>query len=82
MSGGSRGVLIMHMSATPPFDPALARSAADGHDAMVEWISTAQAWAVDVCLDAGLELLARSGAVFLGGDVGPFQPYLPSGAYL
>ena len=61
---------------------ALARSAADGHDAMVEWISAAQAWAVDVCLDAGLELLARSGAVFLGGDLGPFRPYLPSGAYL
>jgi hypothetical protein len=34
------------------------------------------------CLEAGLELRMDLGAVFLGGDVGPFVPYLPSGAYL
>jgi hypothetical protein len=35
-----------------------------------------------VCLEARLELLADEGCVFTGGDVGPFSPYLPSGAYL
>ena len=29
-----------------------------------------------------LDLLADCGCVFTGGDVGPFAPYLPSGAYL
>ena len=61
---------------------ALARAAAEGVPALVEWISAAQGWAVGVCLDAGLELDPHSGGVFLGGDVGPFAPYLPSGAYL
>ena len=57
--------------------------AAAGHrDAAVEWITGAQGWAVAPCLDAGLELRSEMGAVFLGGDVGPFSPYLPSGAYL
>ena len=32
-------------------------------------------------LDAGLAL-KPGGAVFVRGDVGPFAPYLPSGAYL
>jgi hypothetical protein len=35
-----------------------------------------------VCLDARLELRADAGCVFLGGDVGPFHPYLPTGSYL
>lgn len=47
----------------------------------VSWITSAQGWAVDVVLEAGLELKMH-GAVFLRGDVGPFRPYLPSGAYL
>jgi GNAT superfamily N-acetyltransferase len=47
----------------------------------VEWITTAQQWAVPVVLDAGLAL-KPGGAVFVRGDVGPFTPYLPSGAYL
>ena len=34
------------------------------------------------CLEAGLELRTDAGAVFVGGDVGPFTPYLPSGAFL
>jgi GNAT superfamily N-acetyltransferase len=51
-------------------------------EAAVEWITSAQGWAVKPCLDAGLELRADLGAVFLAGDVGPFSPYLPSGAYL
>jgi GNAT superfamily N-acetyltransferase len=48
----------------------------------VEWITSLQGWAVAPCLEAGLELRMDIGAVFLGGDVGPFAPYLPSGAYL
>jgi GNAT superfamily N-acetyltransferase len=57
-------------------------AAADGRDASVEWITSAQGWAIAPCLDAGLELRADGGAVFLAGDVGPFAPYLPSGAFL
>jgi GNAT superfamily N-acetyltransferase len=60
----------------------LARSGRAGHYAVVEWITSAQNWAVDVCLEAGLTLETGAGAVFLGGDVGPFRPYLPGGAYL
>jgi predicted N-acetyltransferase YhbS len=57
-------------------------ASADGRETVVEWITSAQPWAVEPCLDAGLELRSEGGAVFLGGDVGPFAPYLPSGAYL
>jgi GNAT superfamily N-acetyltransferase len=53
-----------------------------GREASVEWMTAAQNWAIRTCLDAGLELKTDIGAVFLGGDVGPFAPYLPSGAYL
>jgi GNAT superfamily N-acetyltransferase len=47
----------------------------------VAWLTGAQQWAIDVVVAAGLELRA-GGAVFLRGDVGPFHPYLPGGAYL
>jgi GNAT superfamily N-acetyltransferase len=56
--------------------------AAGDREAAVEWITSAQGWAIAPCLDAGLELRSDMGAVFLAGDVGPFSPYLPSGAYL
>jgi GNAT superfamily N-acetyltransferase len=59
---------------------AFARAA--GRDTLVEFMCARQRWAIDVCLEAGLELTTDSGAVFLGGDVGPFSPYLPSGAFL
>jgi GNAT superfamily N-acetyltransferase len=52
-----------------------------GGRAQVSWLTGAQRWAVDVAIDAGLEL-ELWGAVFVRGDVGPFAPYLPSGAYL
>ena len=58
----------------------LARAPA-GRSAAVPWLTGDQAWAVDVALDAGLELRLE-GALFLSGDTGPFTPYLPSGAYL
>jgi GNAT superfamily N-acetyltransferase len=47
----------------------------------VEFLTSAQQWAFATCLDAGLDLHPW-GAVFLGGEVGPFAPYLPNGAYL
>jgi GNAT superfamily N-acetyltransferase len=61
---------------------ALARIAAEGRQAYVSWLTSAQGWALDVCLDAGLQLDANAGCVFLAGDVGPFHPYLPTGSYL
>ena len=54
---------------------------ADG-EITVEWLGERQRWALDVCLDAGLELRGGSGAVFADGEIGPFRPYLPSGAFL
>jgi GNAT superfamily N-acetyltransferase len=57
-------------------------AAAGAREASVEWITSAQSWAVAPCLEAGLELRMDLGAVFLAGDVGPFVPSLPSGAYL
>jgi GNAT superfamily N-acetyltransferase len=52
-----------------------------GEDVGVEWITARQHWAMGPVLDARLPL-AVDGAVFVRGDVGPFRPYLPSGAYL
>lgn len=50
-------------------------------DLRVKWITAAQQWAVEVCLDAGLAL-APAGPVCVRGDVGPLRPYLMSGAWL
>jgi GNAT superfamily N-acetyltransferase len=58
---------------------ALARS--EGEPS-VDWLSERQAWAIPVCLDAGLRLQSGTGAVWTSGEVGPFTPYLPSGAFL
>jgi hypothetical protein len=52
-----------------------------GEEVGVEWITALQQWAIGPVLDARLPL-AEDGAVFVRGDVGPFRPYLPSGAYL
>lgn len=52
-----------------------------GDDIGVEWITSLQDWAIAPVLDAGLSLVI-DGALFVRGDVGPFRPYLPSGAYL
>jgi GNAT superfamily N-acetyltransferase len=48
----------------------------------VNYMTAAQQWAIDVCIAARLDLQVATGAVFLGGDVGPFSPYIPSGAFL
>lgn len=55
---------------------------ADGRAVGVGWISARQQWALQECVAARLELRADAGVLFAGGDVGPFHPYLPSGAYL
>lgn len=52
-----------------------------GEECSVEWITARQAWAIAPVLEAGLRLRPE-GAVFVRGDVGPFRPYLPNGAYL
>ena len=61
---------------------ALARIGERGESAHVEFLTVRQQWAIDVCVEARLDLQADCGCVFTGGDVGPFSPYLPSGAYL
>jgi GNAT superfamily N-acetyltransferase len=66
----ARDLLLAGLAAMPPRE-----------EISVEWITAAQAWAVGPVLDAGLRL-RPAGAVFLRGDVGPFRPYLPNGAYL
>ncbi|HEX6027058.1 MAG TPA: GNAT family N-acetyltransferase [Solirubrobacter sp.] len=50
--------------------------------AIVSWMTAKQQWAIGVCVEAGLKLTGDGGAVFVDGDVGPFTPYLPSGAFL
>jgi hypothetical protein len=50
--------------------------------ATINYITAAQQWAIDVCMQAKLDVQVATGVVFLGGDVGPFSPYIPSGAFL
>ena len=52
-----------------------------GGSAEIDWIGSPQQWAVEVAVQAGLELRPH-GAVCLRGAVGSFRPYLPGGAYL
>lgn len=47
----------------------------------LDFIDGNQDWAVDVVLEAGLEL-RRGGAVAVRGEMGPLRPYIASGAYL
>jgi GNAT superfamily N-acetyltransferase len=49
---------------------------------VVNFITAAQQWAIEVCMEAKVDLHTDTGVVFLGGDVGPFSPYIPSGAFL
>jgi GNAT superfamily N-acetyltransferase len=48
----------------------------------VQYLTAAQRWALPVLLEAGLNVEGADGPVFLGGDVGGFAPYIPSGAFL
>jgi GNAT superfamily N-acetyltransferase len=60
---------------------AVIATAPEGESIRIEYLTAAQGWAVGVVLQAGLALAVHN-ALFLRGDVGPFRPYLPSGAYL
>jgi len=57
-------------------------TAPDGGRAMVHFLTARQRWAIDTCLDAGLELRSGGSAVFIDGAPGPYTPYVPSGMYL
>jgi GNAT superfamily N-acetyltransferase len=59
-----------------------AMARADGREMTVGWITAAQQWAVDVAIEARLEMQTTSGCLFVDGDLGPMTPYLPSGAFL
>jgi GNAT superfamily N-acetyltransferase len=48
----------------------------------VNYLTAAQRWALPVLLEAGLEVAGADGPLFLGGDVGGFAPFVPSGAFL
>lgn len=84
LRGGELRMLAAHDDGTARdlLRAVLARVQQRGAKADVQFITARQQWAVDVCLEARLELEADCGCVFTGGDVGPFSPYLPSGAYL
>jgi hypothetical protein len=59
-----------------------AMARADGREMTVGWITSAQQWAVEVVVEARLEIQTTSGCLFADGDLGPMTPYLPSGAFL
>jgi GNAT superfamily N-acetyltransferase len=52
-----------------------------GESTHVDFITAGHDWAVQVCLAARLAI-SPDGPLFVRGDVGPFAPYIPSGAYL
>jgi GNAT superfamily N-acetyltransferase len=52
-----------------------------GETVHVDFVTAGHDWAVQACLAARLAL-SPDGPVFVRGDVGPFAPYLPSGAFL
>ena len=56
-------------------------TAGPGESVHVDFVTAGHDWAVHVGLAARLAL-SPDGPVFVRGDVGPFAPYLPSGAYL
>jgi GNAT superfamily N-acetyltransferase len=56
-------------------------TAAPGASVHVDFVTAGQDWAVQACLQARLAI-SPDGPLFVRGDVGPFTPYLPSGAYL
>jgi predicted N-acetyltransferase YhbS len=56
-------------------------AAPPGETVHVDFMTEANNWAVQVVLDAGLDL-TPDGPVYVRGETGPFAPYLPSGAYL
>jgi GNAT superfamily N-acetyltransferase len=58
-----------------------ALAGADGSERTpVRWITAEQAWAVEVLLRAGLDLVPY-GALCVRGDPGPLHPYIPSPSF-
>src|SRR4051794_17166391 len=55
--------------------------AGPGESVHVDFVTAGHDWAVQACLAARLAL-SPDGPLFVRGDVGPFAPYLPSGAFL
>jgi GNAT superfamily N-acetyltransferase len=61
----------------------LLRAALAGAEEMrVDWLTSDQQWAFQVCREAGLSIRLGWGALLTDGELGPMAPYLPSGAYL
>jgi GNAT superfamily N-acetyltransferase len=56
-------------------------TAKPGESVHVDFVATGHDWAVQACLAARLAI-SPDGPLFVRGDVGPFAPYIPSGAYL
>jgi GNAT superfamily N-acetyltransferase len=56
-------------------------TAGPGESVHVDFVAAGHDWAVQTCLAARLAI-SPDGPLFVRGDVGPFAPYLPSGAYL
>jgi ribosomal protein S18 acetylase RimI-like enzyme len=59
---------------------AMLAEAAPDQTVEVNWLTSAQQWAIVIVIGAGLEL-RPSGPVMVGGMPGPPRPYIPSGGY-
>jgi hypothetical protein len=66
-------------SATMVLQAMLAEAPA-GETIEVNWLTSAQQWAIRVVLEAGIEL-QPFGPVMVRGMDGPPSPYIPSGGY-
>jgi ribosomal protein S18 acetylase RimI-like enzyme len=51
-----------------------------GETVAVNWLTSAQQWAISVLVEAGVELIPH-GPVMVRGRPGPPHPYIPSGGY-
>jgi len=52
----------------------------DSDRSLVRWLTAGQQWAVQLLVDAGLQLSAY-GALCVRGDPGPLAPFVPSGPF-
>ncbi len=59
---------------------AMLAEAPPGETIEVNWLTSAQQWAIDVVVEAGIELQPQ-GPVMVRGMPGPPSPYIPSGGY-
>jgi hypothetical protein len=70
------------MKGAGSYDAVLARYRRRAHVEIIEvnWLTSAQQWAIRVLTQAGIELQPL-GPVMVRGMDGPPSPYIPSGAY-